>query len=85
MFKLNENYDVDRRILKCDFIRHSPAETSTLNTPNSQINVNLPSDDSVISSLYSYLDLNIEIIRTSENSRYANGNDKQLFYIGPIA
>ena len=31
MFKLNENYEVDRRILKCDYIRYSPAETSTTN------------------------------------------------------
>ena len=27
MFKLNENYEVDRKILKCDYIRYSPAET----------------------------------------------------------
>ena len=37
MFKLNENYEVDRRILKCDFIRYSHAETSTIYTPNTQI------------------------------------------------
>ena len=37
MFKLNENYEVDRRILKSDFYRYSPAETSTKKTPYSQI------------------------------------------------
>ena len=37
MFKLNENYEVVRRILKSDYIIHSLAETSTMNTPNSQI------------------------------------------------
>ena len=47
MFKLNENYEVDRRILKCDHIRYSPAETSTINTPNSQIYINIPREDSV--------------------------------------
>ena len=26
MFKLSENYEIDRRILKCDYIRYSPAE-----------------------------------------------------------
>ena len=36
MFKLSENYEVDRRILKCDYIQYSPAEISTLNTGNSQ-------------------------------------------------
>ena len=31
MFKLSENYEIDRRILKCDYIRFSPAEVSTIN------------------------------------------------------
>ena len=35
MLKLNENYRIDCRILKCDYIGYSPAEASTLNTPNS--------------------------------------------------
>ena len=37
MFKLNENNEVDRRILKSDYIRYLAAETSTKNTPKSQI------------------------------------------------
>ena len=49
MFKLNENYEVDRRNLKCDSIRYIPAETSTRNTPNSQIYNNIPREVSVIS------------------------------------
>ena len=36
MFKLSENYEIDRRILKCDYIRYSPSEIFTINTPNSQ-------------------------------------------------
>ena len=63
MFKLNENYEVDRRILKCDYIRYSPAETSTIITPNSQIYINIPKEDSVISLWNSYLDLNFEVIK----------------------
>ena len=30
MFKLNENYEADRRVLKCDYIYYLPAETATL-------------------------------------------------------
>ena len=37
MFKLSEKYQIDRRILKCEYIRYSPSETSTINTANSQI------------------------------------------------
>ena len=61
MFKLNENYEVDRRILKCDYIRYAPAETSTINTPNSQIYINIPREDSVISLMNSYLDINLKL------------------------
>ena len=28
MFNLCEKYEVDRRILKCDYIRYSPSEIS---------------------------------------------------------
>ena len=49
MFKLNENYEVDRKILKSDFISYSPAEISTINTPNSQIYINTSREDSVVS------------------------------------
>ena len=62
MCKLNENYDVDRRNQRCDYFRYSPAETSTINTPNSQIFFNKRREDSVISLLTSYLDLNFEVI-----------------------
>ena len=57
MFKLNENYEVDRRILKCVFLRYAPAETPTINNPSSQTYINKPSEDSVFSLFNSYLDL----------------------------
>ena len=85
MFKLNENYEFDRRILKCDYFRFSPAETSTINTPNSQIYINIPREDSVISLLNSYLDLSFEVTKKDDNSRYANGNDIRLVNLGPVA
>ena len=51
MFKPKEIYEVDRRILKCDYFSYSPAETSTMNNPNSQVFINIPREDSVISLL----------------------------------
>ena len=84
MFKLNENYELDRKILKCDNIRYSTTETSTLKTPNSQLYVNKSREHSVVSVLNSYLDLNFEVIRTTDISRYANGNDIQLVNRGLI-
>ena len=85
MFKLNENYEVDRRILKCDYFRYSPAETSTINTSNSQIYINIPREDGVISLLNSSLDLNFEVIKKADDSRYGNGNDIKLVKLAPIA
>ena len=68
MFKLNENYDVDRIILKCDYMRYSPVETSTTKTPNSQRYINIPRENSVTSLLTSYLELNFEVIKKTDNS-----------------
>ena len=63
MFRLNENYEVDREILKCVYIRYSPAETSTINPPTSQTNIGIPREDSVIPLLNIYLELNFEVIK----------------------
>ena len=35
MFKLNEKYQIDRRILKPDYFRYSPSEISSINRTNS--------------------------------------------------
>ena len=63
MFKLNENYEADRKIMKCDFIGYSLVATSTIKTTNSQMYINLPREDSVISLLNSYLELNFEVFK----------------------
>ena len=76
MFQLNGTFEMDRRFVKRDYIRFSPAETSTvINTPNSQKYISIPRDDSVVSLLNRYLDLNFEVIKKADNSRYANGSD----------
>ena len=85
MFNLCEKYEVDRRILKCDYRRYSPSEISTINTANSQIYINIPREDSVISLLNSYLDLNFDVVHAVTNKRYADGNDIRLVNLGPVA
>ena len=37
MFKLNQKYEINRGILKSDYIRYSPSEISTIKTANSQV------------------------------------------------
>ena len=85
MFNLCEKYEVDRRVLKCDYIRYSPSEISRINTANSQIYINIPREDSVISLLNSYLDLNFDVVHAATNNRYADGNDIRLVNLGPVA
>ena len=85
MFKLSEKYSVNRDILKCDYIRYSPSEINTINTANSQVYINIPREDSVISLLNSYLELNFDVLRADNSNRYLDGNDKRLVNLGPIA
>ena len=84
MFILNEKYEVDRKILKRDFIRYSSPEMSTLNTANSQICINIPREGSVISLLNSYLELNFDVLQAATNNRYVNAKDIRLVNSGPI-
>ena len=84
MFKLNEIYEVDRKTLKWGYLRSSPAETSTINTPNSQIYINIPRDDSAVSLLNSYLEFAFEFIKKADNSRYDVANDIRLVNLGRI-
>ena len=85
MFKLNEKYEINRDILKCDYIRYSPSEISTINTANSQVYINIPREDSVISLLNSYLELIFDVLRADNSTRYLDGNDIRLVNLGPIA
>ena len=78
MFKLSEKYENDRKNLNCDFMRYSPRENSTINTPNSQIYVNIPREDSVFPSLSSYLELNFGVLQAVTGNRYADGEDIRL-------
>ena len=85
MFKLNGKDEVDRKILKCDYIRYSPAEISTINTANSQIYINIPREDFVISLLNSYLELNFDVLQATTKNRYVNTSEIRLVSLGPIA
>ena len=85
MFKLSEKYSINGDILKCDYIQYSPSEISTINTPNSQVYINIPREDSVISLLNSYLDLKFDVLHAATNNRYVDGNNITLVNLGPIA
>ena len=85
MFNLSEKYEIDRRIQNCDYIRYSPSEISTINTPNSQLFINIPREDSVISLLHSYMEVNFDVLRADNSNRHVDANDIRLVNLGPIA
>ena len=85
MFKLSEKYSINRDILKCDYTRYSPSELSTINTANSQVNINIPREDSIILLLNSYLELNFDVLHAATDNRYVDNNDIRLVNLGPIA
>ena len=85
MFKLNEKYEFNRDILKCDYIRYSPSEIGTINSTNSQVYINIPREDSVISLLDSYLELDFDVLHAGTNNRYIDGNNIRLVNLGPIS
>ena len=85
MFKLSEKSELDKRTLMCDCIRYSQSETSTTNTPTSQIYIKKPREDSVISLLNSYLELNFDVSHAATCNRYVDNNDIRLVTLGPIA
>ena len=85
MFRINEKCEINRNTLKCDYIRSSPSELSTINTANSQIHINIPREDSVVSLLNSYLDLNFDVVNPATNNSCVDGNDIRLVNLGPVA
>ena len=86
MYKLKEKYDVNIDILKCDYIRHSPSELSTINTGNSQSYINIPRGDAVNTLLNNLLDLNFDVFHAVKpENRYADADDLRLVNLGSIA
>ena len=62
-----------------------PAETSTIFTASSNIYINIPCEGSEISLINSYLELNFEIIKNTDNYRYTNADDIRLRTFGQIS
>ena len=87
MFKLNEKFDINREILKCDYERYSPSELSMINTANYQSYINIPRAVSVNTLLNSFLDLNLVVFHAvNPDNRYADDDDDiRLVNLGPTA
>ena len=85
MFKLSEKDEIDRKSLNYEYIKYSPSEISAINTPNSQMYINITREDSVICLLNSFLELNFDVLQAAPGNRYADANDIRLINRGVIA
>ena len=54
-------------------------------TGNSQIYIKIAREDSVMSLLICYIDINFDVLHAASNDTYVVGNDVSLVIIGPIA
>ena len=75
MFKLSEKYDINRDILKCDYIRYAPSELSTVHTANSQKKIYEPRGDAVNFLLISLLDINFDVFNAANPDNRFTDND----------
>ena len=80
-----EKNEINRKILKCDYIRYSQSDIRPKNTINSQTYTNIPWEYSVISLLNSYLDLNFDVLLAATKGRYVDGNDIRIVNLAPIS
>ena len=55
-----------------------------INTLNSQIYINIPREDGVNSLLYSYIELNFDVLKAATSNRYADADDIRLINLGSI-
>ena len=60
-------------------------EKNTENTANFQFYFNLPREDSVVSFLNSYFDLNFDVLHAASGNRYIDDNDIKLVTLCPCA
>ena len=70
--------------LDCDYIRYSPAQASTIDTPNIRIYINIRGEVSVVSLLNGYFNFKFELIKKADSKRYGNGNEIRMVNLGPI-
>ena len=92
MFDLSgrDGYIIDRSLLKKDFIQYNPDSMSTINDPTTLIRFNIPRANAYINLHDSYLELEFDVTKAADGSRYGNdntaaANDIALVNLGPVA
>ena len=86
MLKLARKLNVDRRILKCDFVRYTQQSVSIVNRENKEIYIITPREDSVFSLKDSYLEKETDVkCNAGDNDPYVDGARIRFLNLGPTA
>ena len=67
-----------------DFIKYSPSSLATINNNNSKISIIFPREDANICLQNSFISLEYEVLK-NDDTRYADGDQMNLNYFGPVA
>ena len=84
MLQINERYEVDRSIFKCDYIRYTPTSLNNVETPNTQTFIDIPKEDDVNFLRDSYFELDFKSFHNEGADDYVKA-DIRLVNLAPIA
>ena len=85
-FDLKNNKLLSRELYKADFYRYSPTSLATVNIDISNIDINIPREDSYISLQNSYVLFEFEVTHNDvATTHYAANNEISLVNLGPVA
>ena len=86
MLNLPQNYAIDRPIIKCDSLRHTPPSLKIVNGENNQIFTDIPRQESSIALKDSYLELGFNVTHgAGALARYADDDHIGFVNLSPIA
>ena len=86
MFKLANKNTIERPILKCDYIRHSPESSSIFNDENKQSYIDIHEEHSALSLKDTHLELEFDVkLKAADNILYADKTYIRSVNFGPTA
>ena len=72
-------------VSKKDFVRYNPSSLATINNVGTPFRIQIPREDAYICLDDSYLEIELEVVKNADDTRYANGNAIQLVNLGGVA
>lgn len=85
MFMLDKSVILDRSNIKKDFRRYNPPSLATINNANQLITIDIPREDAFINLNDAYLSIELKVVKSADDTRYADNTPLTLVNMGGIA